>query len=145
MNIFLDANILVSVLNKEYPLFPFTSRILSNADKGKLNYFTSPVALAITFYFATKKSGQLKAKEKINVLCRHIAVADNSGGAVEKALNNPSVEDFEDGLQYYAALEQNCTCIVTEDRGDYYFSDIEIMRSKDFCEKYIFTRKYYGK
>ena len=34
MKVFVDANILVSVVNKEYPLFPYTSRILSLAGKG---------------------------------------------------------------------------------------------------------------
>ena len=29
MKLFLDANVLVSVLNKEYPSFTYTSRILS--------------------------------------------------------------------------------------------------------------------
>lgn len=32
MRIFLDANILVSVLNKEYPLFSCSARIVSLAD-----------------------------------------------------------------------------------------------------------------
>ena len=35
MRIFLDANILVSVLNKEYPLFTYSSRIISLADNKK--------------------------------------------------------------------------------------------------------------
>jgi len=39
MNIFADANILVSVINKEYPLFPLTSRILSLGD----NHFGIPL------------------------------------------------------------------------------------------------------
>ena len=35
MKIFLDATILVSVLNKEYPVFTYSSRILSLADNKK--------------------------------------------------------------------------------------------------------------
>ena len=55
MKIFLDANVLVSVLNKEYPLFTYTSRITSLADKTNFTLYTSPVCLAIAFYFAEKK------------------------------------------------------------------------------------------
>ena len=58
MNIFLDANILVSVLNKEYPLFSYSSRIVSLADHKNFNVYTSPVCLAIAFYFAEKLRGR---------------------------------------------------------------------------------------
>lgn len=55
MRIFPDANILVSVLNKEYPLFSYSSRILSLTDNKKFEVFTSPICLALAFYFAEKK------------------------------------------------------------------------------------------
>jgi predicted nucleic acid-binding protein len=54
MRIFLDANILVSVLNKEYPLFSYSARIISLADNKKFTVYTSPICLAIAFYFAKK-------------------------------------------------------------------------------------------
>jgi len=56
MKIFLDANILVSVLNKEYPVFSYSSRVLSLADNTKFKVYTSPLCLAIAFYFAEKKT-----------------------------------------------------------------------------------------
>lgn len=137
MNIFLDANILVSVLNKEYPLFTFTSRILSLSGTNRVQLYTSPVCLAIAFYFAEKKSNAAVAKQKIELLCRHIAIAKNSSTTVINALKNPAVHDFEDGLEYYAALENKCTCIITEDTADFYFSEIEVLNSIDFCKKYL--------
>jgi predicted nucleic acid-binding protein len=69
MKIFLDANILVSVLNHEYPLFNYSSRILSLADNADYQVFTSPICLAIAFYFSEKKSGRKLAKKKLGVLC----------------------------------------------------------------------------
>jgi predicted nucleic acid-binding protein len=64
MKIFIDVNVLVSVLNKEYPLFPYAARALSLIDDPEFEVFTSPVCLAIAFYFSEKKSGRAKAKEK---------------------------------------------------------------------------------
>jgi len=52
MKVYLDANILISVLNKEYPLFPFTARILSAAEQKEFLMATSPLCLAIAFYFS---------------------------------------------------------------------------------------------
>ena len=138
MKIFLDANILVSVLNKEYPSFTNTSRILSLAGTKQYHVITSPLCLAIAFYFAEKKHKTSLAKTKIKILSQHIDLAANSREAVIKSLENPSIHDFEDGLEYYAALESNCDCIITEDQSDFYFSEIEVLNSEDFCKKHFF-------
>ena len=74
MRIFLDANILVSVLNKEYPLFTYAARIISLADNKKFTVFTSPLCLAIAFYFVEKKSGTQLAKQKIKLLSEKILI-----------------------------------------------------------------------
>lgn len=137
MRIFLDANILVSVLNKEYPLFTFTSRIISLADKSKFTLYTSPVCLAIAYYFAEKKYKSVSAKKRIQILCNHINIAGANKSTVLQSLNNPAVNDFEDGLEYYSAVESKCDCIITEDIDDFYFSKIEVIGSENFFEKYV--------
>ena len=141
MRIFLDANILVSVLNKEYPLFTYTSRIISLADKTKFTIFTSPVCLAIAFYFAEKKYKSASAKRKIQILCNHINIAATNKSTVLQSLNNPAVNDLEDGLEYYSAVENKCDCIITEDIDDFYFSKIEVLSSENFFEKYLLAGK----
>ena len=141
MRIFLDANILVSVLNKEYPLFTTTSRILSLADKNRFSLYTSPVCLAIAFYFAEKKFRSVKVKSKIQLLCEHIHIASANENTVFKTLETPAINDFEDGLEYYSAIESKCNCIITEDVDDFHFSKIEVLNSEDFFKKYLFNKK----
>lgn len=141
MNIFIDANILVSVLNKEYPTFTYSSRILSLSGSKDFTLFTSPICLAIAFYFAEKKFKSAVAKQKITLLCYYIKIAEANSAAVKKCLNNAAIKDFEDGLEYYAALESNCRCIVTEDTGDFYFSKIEVLNSHDFFLKHMAKKK----
>lgn len=141
MKVFVDANVLISVLNKEYPLFTYSSRILSLSDTKSFEIFTSPICLAIAFYFAEKKYRSEKAKEKISVLCKHISIAQATETSVQKTLKNKSVSDFEDGLEYYAALENNCNCIITEDIEDFHFATIEIIRTEAFFEKYLVKKK----
>ena len=138
MRIFLDANILVSVLNKEYPLFTYAARIVSLADNKKFTVYTSPVCLAIAFYFAEKKSGTQLAKQKIKLLSEKILVTAVGKTEVLQALENKQVNDFEDGIEYYAAVNNECDVIVTEDTGDFYFSDIKVCRAQIFLTEYLF-------
>lgn len=138
MKIFLDANILVSVLNKEYPLFTYAARIVSLADNKKFTVYTSPVCLAIAFYFAEKKSGTQLAKQKIKLLAEKILITDVGKNEVLQALQNRQVNDFEDGIEYYAAVNNKCDVIVTEDPGDFYFADIKVCRAQNFLMEYLF-------
>ena len=138
MRIFLDANILVSVLNKEYPLFTYAARIVSLADNKKFTVYTSPVCLAIAFYFAEKKSGTQLAKQKIKLLSQKILITGVGKNEVTQALENPQVNDFEDGIEYYAAVNNKCDVIVTEDAGDFYFANIKICRAHDFLMEYLY-------
>lgn len=137
MRVFADANILVSVLNKEYPLYSSTARIISLADNKKFTIYTSPVCLAIAFYFSEKKSGTQLAKQKISLLTSKLSITSIGKREVEQALANKKVDDFEDGMQYYAAVENNCTVILTQDTNDYYYAAIEVLNAEDFLKKYM--------
>ncbi len=141
MRVFIDANVLVSVLNKEYPLFTYSSRILSLNDRFRFELFTSPICLAIAFYFSEKKYKYAVAKQKIKLLAENIEIAPATSSSVKNALSNAKVNDFEDGLEYYAAMETQCACIVTEDMNDFYFSEIEVLSCHDFFLKYMAKTK----
>jgi predicted nucleic acid-binding protein len=141
MTIFLDANILVSVLNNEYPSFTYTSRIVSLADNRKYTVLTSPICLAIAFYFAEKKSGTALAKKKIRLLTEKLSITSVGKAEVLAALQNKKVNDFEDGLEFYAAENYHCDAIITEDINDFYFSSIPVYNSKDFFERVLMKVK----
>lgn len=137
MRVFLDANVLVSVLNKELPIFSFTARILSLIDNPSFKIYTSRTCLAIAFYFAEKKSGRVLAKKKIKILAEKIQITTGDKATVIAALKNPKIHDFEDGLEYYSAVTSKCRCIITEDISDFYFSEIEVLNASMFLEKYF--------
>ncbi len=137
MKIFLDANILVSVLNKEYPLFSYAARILSLGSNNRFKVYTSPVCLAIAFYFAEKKHGTQSAKQKITLLANNIMITDVGKETVLSSLANKKINDFEYGIEYYSAEKSKCQIIITEDTDDFYFSEIEVLNTKHFIEKYL--------
>lgn len=136
MKVFVDANVLVSVLNKEYPLFAYSAKVLSLNDRPGFNIFTSPVCLAIAFYFSEKKNGNELTRKKMQILSRNISITSMGNDIVERTLSDRRIHDFEDGLEYYSALGAGCRSIVTEDIGDFYFSVIEVLTTRDFLLKY---------
>lgn len=139
MRIFLDANVLISVLNREYPLFPYSSRVMSLVDyPNKFRVYTSPLCLAIAFYFAEKKSGAEQAREKIYLIARKLSFTTVDENVVMSVSRNKKILDVEDGMQYYSAVGSGCDCIITEDSNDFHFSEIEVLGSRSFLENYVF-------
>lgn len=138
MKIFLDANVLVSVLNREYPLFPLSARVLSLSDRPDFELLTSPVCLAMAFYFSEKKSGSSLAKRKIEVLNTKLKMTSVDQAVVNLAIKNPQVTDFEDGLEYFSAINASCEIIVTEDQSGFFFSDIPVFTCKQFLQEILF-------
>ncbi|MCC6289895.1 MAG: twitching motility protein PilT [Chitinophagaceae bacterium] len=136
MKVFIDANILVAVVNKEYPLYTYASRVLSWITANKHQPVTTSVSLAITFYFAEKKHGTASAKERIALMAGNLMIADCGKTEVLQAATEKKVKNFEDGLQYFAALNAGCSCIVTENVKDFYFAKIDALNAKDFLLKF---------
>ncbi|HTN09307.1 PIN domain-containing protein [Agriterribacter sp.] len=137
MRVFLDANILVSVLNKEYPLFPYTARLLSLTRYSQFTLITSSVCLAIAFYFAEKKHGTAMARNKVALLLEHMKVAECGEKEAKMAVQNKQASDFEDALQYYCALHAGCGHLITNDLNDFYFAQIEVLTPEAFLMKYV--------
>jgi predicted nucleic acid-binding protein len=140
MRLFLDANILVGIINKEYPLYDYASRILSLVNHPKYIVYTSPLCLAIAFYFAEKKCKDT-AREKLRLLAKNISITDVNDKIVQEALQNTAIHDLEDGLEYYSARHADCHVIITENIQDFYFSELEVLNSKAFFEKYMAIKK----
>ena len=135
MRLFIDANILVATLNKEYPLFTWSSRILSLHGKQNIELFTSPLCLAVAFYFSSKKSGEKIAGKKIEMLLQHIGITSVDERVTDQAIKNKLIHDFEDGMEYYSAIQHKCNCIITENPKDFYFSEIEVVGCEAFLMK----------
>ena len=140
MKVFIDANVLIAVLNKEYPLFSRAARILSLGERNGFTLFTSPLCLAISFYFAEKKSGTTHARAKIALLASNLAIAASDVETVKQTIADKRIHDFEDGLEYYSAVRSRCEVIVTEDRDDFYFSEVPVVNCAEFLEAHVFGR-----
>jgi predicted nucleic acid-binding protein len=76
------------------------------------------------------------------LLSLNIDTAPTTHQTVLSAFADPAVLDFEDGLEYFAALEAGCTCIVTEDKDDFHFSRIELLSATEFIDRHLLSRRF---
>lgn len=78
------------------------------------------------------------AKQKITILHSKLNISVVDQEVVYQALKNPQVADFEDGLEYFSAVQASCEAIVTEDSEGFYFSSIPVYDCRKFLEEVVF-------
>ncbi len=103
--------------------------------------YTSPLCLAIGAYFAEKKNGRKKAREKIQLLADKLRITPMDEDAVRQALGNRKVGDLEYGVQYYSAVAAKCGHIITYDRKDFHFAVLPVMDPEDFLLEHVVSPK----
>lgn len=138
--IFLDANVLVTVLCNEYPRFSACARVLSLADDKRFEVYTSPLCLAIGAYFGEKKNGKKLARKKIALLAEKLEVTTMGPKAVERTMADHRIVDIEDGFQYFSAVDAGCSCIITHDKRDWKFAAMQVLAPEDFLLKHVVRR-----
>ena len=76
------------------------------------------------------------AKKKIELLASKLAITNVGKGEVLQALQNKKVNDFEDGLEFYAAAANKYQIIITEYLNDFHFPDLKVQNAQDFLVEY---------
>jgi predicted nucleic acid-binding protein len=113
--VYLDTNIFIDIL---------TNRNLKTVSLDELKpllkeslVYMSTLSIHITYYILKIKAGSLSDKRTkdlisiINLVSLSIPIVENSLNSFET--------DFEDTLQYYSALSEDCDYILTRDTKDF--------------------------
>ena len=61
-----------------------------------------------------------------------VIITNLSGKVVQLALNDNNFRDFEDGLQYYSAIEDGAAAIITRNQKDFKASQLPVMNASQF-------------
>src|SRR5690606_40301276 len=104
----------------------------SQADKKEIYLAISSLTFANTNYILTKLKSAKEAREilrKFKVLVDIMSLDDK---IIELTLSDNSFPDFEDGLQYYSAIENEVDLIITRNKRDFKSSKIPVMTAKEY-------------
>lgn len=129
--IFLDTNIILDFLGEREGFYEASAKIMTLADKKKIQVYTSPSSISNVFYVLAKYENSKIALEKIRkfkLLCS-MSVMDDE--VVEKAINS-DFKDFEDAMQYFSALVSNCDVIITRNEKDFKNALIPVMNAESY-------------
>ncbi len=131
MKIFVDSDVILDVL-LERTRFEFSKELLSHIEEKRFIAVTSPIVFTNSFYIISKLKNEKKAWISLQKLRLIFSLTKISQKNIDKALAS-EFDDFEDAVQYYAALEEKVDFLVTRNKKDYNSaSELPIMSPEEF-------------
>ena len=133
--ILIDTNIVIDLLSKRKDFYDDAANLFFQADKKELNLTISSLTFANTNYILTKLKSAKEAREilrKFKVLVELLSLDDK---ITELALSDESFPDFEDGLQYYSAIENDVDIIITRNKKDFKNSKLPVLTAKEYLAR----------
>jgi predicted nucleic acid-binding protein len=132
--LFIDTNIVIDLLSRREPFYTEAAILFSLADQNIFELNISSLTVANTNFTLLQQISSQKAKEILRKLSLIVKILPLDDKIVGLALNDNSFSDFEDGLQYFTAIENGQDLIITRNLKDFKASNLPVMTARQFLE-----------
>jgi predicted nucleic acid-binding protein len=130
--LFVDTNIVIDLLSRREPYYDEAATLFSLADKNQVELSISSLTIANTSYVLLGQMDSAKAKSILRKLRLIVKILPLDDKIVGLALNDEAFSDFEDGLQYFTAIENRQETIITRNLKDFKNSKLPAITAKQF-------------
>jgi predicted nucleic acid-binding protein len=131
--VFVDTDIVLDLLSNREPFYPFAAHLFSEADKGNIKLYVSSLCFSNLNYILTRQYSTDQARKKLLKFKTLVSVLAVTDKVVKLALSS-EFKDFEDGLQYFTAIENNLKIVLTRNLKDYKTAEITVMTAEQFLK-----------
>lgn len=127
--IFIDTNVIIDVLMRREGYLS-SARVLALSKEKDIFLFVSVLTMANIAYILRKTLRGNDFYNEMKKLSCLLNVVDTTNGHFLSALELQA-KDFEDALQYYCAVSNQCEIIVTRNKKDFNFSSINVLTPEE--------------
>jgi predicted nucleic acid-binding protein len=136
----IDTNIVLDLLAKREPFYSDSAKLFSLADKKLVKLAVSSLTVANTHYTLMKVKNATESKSILRKLKLLVDVLSLDDKVINLAMNDTDFEDFEDGIQYFSAIENNIDIIITRNLKDFKNSLIPVMTAGQYLKSIESTK-----
>jgi predicted nucleic acid-binding protein len=131
--VFVDTDIILDLLSNRDPHYISAAHLFSEADKGKIRINVSSLSFSNLNYILSKQYSADQARKKLLKFKTLVTVLSVTDKIVDLALSS-DFKDFEDGMQYFTAIENNVSVLLTRNLKDYKSAEITVMTAEQFMQ-----------
>jgi len=136
IRLFLDTNVILDLLAQRVPHYDSIAKLATFADKKKLVLVASPLSFTTVDYILSKYDSSESVRNKLRKFKIICEVCEVNEETIEKGLNS-NFKDFEDSIQYFSAVQSNCTIIITRNGKDFKNSKLSIMTAEEYLKSIV--------
>ena len=133
IELFVDSDIILDLLAQREPHYIHAARLFTLIDQNAVVAYTSPLIFANLHYLLKKQSSNLLALKNLRKLKTLINILSIDEKVIEQSLNS-EFNDFEDAIQYFTAVNNGITLIITRNKTDYKRSKIDVLTAEEFLK-----------
>ncbi len=133
-NIFVDTNIVIDLLAKREPFYKEAQDLFTLGDKNEVNLFISSLTFANAYYSIVRHHKEVDAKKYLSKFKVLVTILSLDAKAIELALAS-DFKDFEDGLQYFTAMDNEADVIITRNKKDFANAKIPVMTAEEYLSR----------
>ena len=130
---FVDSDIILDLLAQREPHYIHAARLFTLIDQNEVVAYISPLIFANLHYLLKKQTSNLLALKSLRKLKTLINILSIDERVIEQSLNS-EFNDFEDAIQYFTAVNNGITLIITRNKTDYKRSKIDILTAEEFLK-----------
>ena len=131
--LFVDSDIILDLLAKREPHYTYSSRLFTLIDKKEIIAFTSPLIIANLHYLLKKMTSNASALKILRKLKTFVNILPIDDKVIDQSLNS-DFNDFEDAIQYFTAVNNGLTLLLTRNKRDYKQSKISVLTAEEFLK-----------
>jgi len=129
--IFIDTDIILDLIQQREPFYGDAVRLFSLIEEKKIVGYVSPLIFANLYYILRKADSKTFAVQTLMRLKAIVRVLAIDEKIIELALSS-GFRDFEDAIQYYAALGAKLKYLITRNKADYKESGIIVCTAREY-------------
>ena len=131
--VFVDTDIILDLLSNREPFYIHSANLFSAADKNEIKLYVSSLSFANLNYILSKQYSADQARKKLLKFKTLVTVLSVTDKVIELALSS-DFKDFEDGIQYFTAIENNIKTLLTRNLKDYKSAQISVLTAEQFLK-----------
>ena len=132
--VFIDTNIIIDLLAKREPFYKDAQDLFTLSDKKEIHLCISSLSFANAYYSIAKHHKEVDAKKYLAKLKNKVTDLALEDKAIELALAS-EFNDFEDGLQYFTAMDNDADIIITRNKKDFKNAKIPVLTAGEYLKK----------
>ena len=129
--VFIDSDVLLDVILNRKDHCADSQKILALAESNKIAGCTSALVIANCYYIVESNRDKATADRAVRKLRSILNVLPLTDKEIGESLSS-SFKDFEDGVQFFIAMNNAVDTIITRNISDYKKASVKVLSPKDY-------------